>query len=234
MDKQATRILVVDDEKILRNLLERTLQVSGYEVDCAEDGMEAVEQLQATPYRIVITDLMMPRMDGMELLRYIKKNHPDTAVIIITGFASIDSAMMAVREGAYDYITKPFQIEAILHSVEKARERVELVQEKQQLIDKLERAYDKIEALLGEKENLSKRMEGVEVELVRRREEVRNGMFALRRYQSELDQYKNLAPKSLRDDGALEKIREAAKLRDEGKISQKDYFRLKERLLEES
>ena len=121
-------ILVVDDEPLVRNSLSELLTLSGYSVSNASNGQEALELLKSYTADIVITDLKMPQMDGVELLKHIREFHPDTPVILITGFGSIDTAVEAMREGAYDYITKPIidsEIKIILERLVKQRQILE-------------------------------------------------------------------------------------------------------------
>jgi DNA-binding NtrC family response regulator len=131
MHKEQTNgrhILVVDDEPLVRNSLSELLTLSGYSVSNASNGQEALELLKSYTADIVITDLKMPRMDGVQLLKHIKEFHPDTPVILITGFASIDTAVEAMKEGAYDYITKPIidsEIKIILERLVKQRQLLE-------------------------------------------------------------------------------------------------------------
>ena len=114
------RILIVDDEKRMRRILQILLKSQGYEIKLAQDGDEAWSMFQQVPYDLVITDLKMPGIDGMELLGLINKQNPDVPVIVITAYGSVDSAVKAMKQGAYDYITKPFENEEIKIVVAKA------------------------------------------------------------------------------------------------------------------
>ncbi len=104
---RSTHILLVDDEPLVRNSLRDFLTLSGYTVSAAGSGREALNLLKDYTADIVITDIKMPEMDGLQLLKKIKGDHPETSVILITSYGSITSAVEAMREGAYDYITKP-------------------------------------------------------------------------------------------------------------------------------
>jgi nitrogen regulation protein NR(I) len=115
------RVLIADDELNLRRVLMAMLRRAGYEVEAAEDGVEAVEaSAKDGPFDAVITDLKMPRMDGMELLRVLSAESPDTPVVMITAHGSVESAVEAVKSGAFDYIEKPFEQEQILQVIGKA------------------------------------------------------------------------------------------------------------------
>jgi DNA-binding NtrC family response regulator len=119
-------VLVVDDEPDVRELLAECLRHRGLEVSLAPDGTGAIAALSRNPsqFGLVITDLQLPGPDGLEVLRVARQLNPSCAVVIVTGYASLHSAVEAVRLGAYDYLTKPFslgQIEVILHRLEERR-----------------------------------------------------------------------------------------------------------------
>ncbi len=113
------RILVVDDEEKMRHLLSIMLGRQGYHVEEAGDGQQALEMIKATPFDMVITDIKMPRMDGVTLLKKIMTMDIPPPVVFITAYATVDSAVDAMRQGAVDYINKPFEEERILLTVEK-------------------------------------------------------------------------------------------------------------------
>src|SRR3990167_2305772 len=121
------RILVVDDEEIIRNLLYDVLSNTGYKVKTAKDGQEAISQIEKEPFEIVITDFKMPGMNGIELLQHILKINPDICVLIITAYSAVESAVSAMKLGAYDYICKPFELEEMKVVIEKAVERQRLL-----------------------------------------------------------------------------------------------------------
>ena len=124
------KILIVDDEKKMRHILQIMLEQKGYRTDQASNGAEALELIKTFHYAMVITDLKMPVMDGIELIHEIKKIDPDYPVVVLTAYGSIDSAVGAMREGAIDYITKPFEEEKILLTVQRSIRFSELVDEK--------------------------------------------------------------------------------------------------------
>jgi two-component system response regulator AtoC len=119
-------VLVVDDELNLRRVLTALLKHQGYQVRAASDGAEAMAELKLRPYSVVITDLKMPRVDGLKLLAHVTEHYPDVPVIMITAHGSIDGAVDALKRGAFDYITKPFEQEDIWRAVEKATRTQEL------------------------------------------------------------------------------------------------------------
>ena len=107
MNNQGVNILVVDDEFSVRDSLCNWFKIEGYRVDTAGNGMEALKKLQEDVWDIVLVDIKMPGMDGMELQRQIKKIDNTMIVIIITAYATVDTAVEAMKEGAYDYLSKP-------------------------------------------------------------------------------------------------------------------------------
>ena len=102
------KILVVDDERGLREVLSIMLKRAGYAVTEASDGDEAIGHMSKEIFDLVITDLRMPKVDGMAVLKAVKSSSPETVVLVITAFATADSAVDAMKQGAYDYLTKPF------------------------------------------------------------------------------------------------------------------------------
>jgi DNA-binding NtrC family response regulator len=142
------RILVVDDEEQMRDLLVKVLERKGYQVSVCGNGVDALAFLEREPADLVVTDVRMPGLSGMEALRAIKELNPDIVVIIMTAFGSIDQAVQAVKEGAYDYINKPFKIDEMLLTIEKALEERRLRHEVSTLRQELRTRYH-FENLIG-------------------------------------------------------------------------------------
>lgn len=111
------RILVVDDDQTIRSLIADILQDCGFVVDLAVDGLDALEKMQDENYDLFIIDVFMPRMDGLELLTKIKDFNPLAVVVVSTGFSSVENAIQAIRNGAYHYLTKPIQADALIQVV---------------------------------------------------------------------------------------------------------------------
>jgi DNA-binding NtrC family response regulator len=134
---QAKTILVVDDEFSVRESLEKVLSKAGYITLAADSGNEALAVLSKHKVDLVLSDLKMPEGDGVELLKSIKKNYPDVEVILLTGYGTVENAVEAMREGAYDFITKPPKKAIILTAVERAIERQNLAMENKYLREQL-------------------------------------------------------------------------------------------------
>jgi len=135
-----SEILLVEDKDSLRQMLRMTLDSAGYSVDEACDGAEARRKLNSSRYRLVITDLKMPRADGLEVLRAAKSADADTAVIVLTAYGTIDEAVMAMKDGAYEFLQKPVDSRHLLllveHALEESRLRVENVLLRQEYADR--------------------------------------------------------------------------------------------------
>jgi response regulator RpfG family c-di-GMP phosphodiesterase len=131
-------VLIVDDEPQLRRVLSRLMSSDGFEVDEATNGREALNALQKRPATLVLSDLYMPELDGMELLRQVRANFPDTAVIMITAVTDVSTAVHCLSLGAMDYITKPFHLEEIRARVRQALERRRLLMENRDYQERLE------------------------------------------------------------------------------------------------
>lgn len=138
----AFKILVVDDEEIIRDSISYILDSEGYEVDKAENGKIAYEKIKEKHFDLVITDIEMPAMKGTELLEKIKTLDPQTAVIIITAFGSLDTAITALRNGASDYILKPVEFDELLIKVKRLFEIKDLLIENKVLREEINRKYD--------------------------------------------------------------------------------------------
>ncbi|MBI2199536.1 MAG: sigma-54-dependent Fis family transcriptional regulator [Candidatus Rokubacteria bacterium] len=132
------RVLVVDDEKSMRELLAITLERQGYEVSVAEDGEVAIQAVRRDGFDVIITDLRMPNADGLQVLRAAKEHTPETVVIVITAVGSTETAVEAMKLGAYDYITKPFKLDEIHVIIRRALERKRLRDENLYLRKQLE------------------------------------------------------------------------------------------------
>lgn len=123
------RILIVDDEDELRSLLCEAVSGFGHEVFSASDGVEGLRLYKQQEVDLVITDLKMPRMDGLGLLKEIKAIRHDAVVLMITGYPTVDSAVQAIKLGAYDYITKPFKFEEIEVVIQRAVDKKKLLEQ---------------------------------------------------------------------------------------------------------
>ncbi len=123
------RVLIVDDEKFIRDILADFLGMEGYVVRTAEDGTAALQELSQARYDLIISDLKMPRMGGIELLEQVGQRAPSALTVIMTGFGTVETAIDAMKRGAYDYILKPFKVEEVIHVVQRGLEKQRLTAE---------------------------------------------------------------------------------------------------------
>ena len=141
MGKEKARILVVDDEEIVRESLSEWLQEDGYSVETAPDGEAAVSRMKAEPWAVLLVDLKMPGMDGLQVLEEARKLRPDSQVVIMTGYATVDTAVKAMKTGAYDYLVKPFEPEELSLMMNKLITQQELARENVLLKKALKQKY---------------------------------------------------------------------------------------------
>ncbi|MDH5386272.1 MAG: sigma-54 dependent transcriptional regulator, partial [Candidatus Aminicenantes bacterium] len=143
---KTTNVLIVDDEKVIRDSCSQILKKEGYKVKVASEGNGGLSSFKEEVFHVVILDLKLPGMDGMEVLARIKEESPETPVIIITGFASIESAVEAIKKGAFEYLTKPFTPEELRVSIKKAIESRKIFFEGIYLREELEKRteYDMV------------------------------------------------------------------------------------------
>jgi CheY-like chemotaxis protein len=147
----AVRALVADDDEVFREILAETVEEAGASVELAADGLDALEKLTAGDLDILISDLNMPRMDGLTLLRQVRTVYPHVLSILITGFGSLESAIQALRLGAYDYIQKPFMVEQVAVTVRNAVDRVRTYKEKAVLLREIEELHRRVYSLEGKR-----------------------------------------------------------------------------------
>ena len=155
------RVLVVDDEESLRLVLRTLLRKHGYEVEVAVSGEEALAKILASPPDFVLTDIRMGGMDGISLVKEIRKAGLETVVIVMSAYGSIDLAMEAMQAGAYDYVAKPFRQDEVLLTLRKAEEREELRRENKALREAA-REQARFEEMLGQSEEMRRVFRTVE------------------------------------------------------------------------
>lgn len=147
-----SKILVIDDEKAIRNTLKEILEFESHTVDLAEDGAVGVEMFANGGYDIVLCDIKMPQMDGIEVLDKLQEQSNDTPVIMISGHGNIDTAVEAIKKGAYDFIEKPLDLNRLLITIRNATDKTTLIQETKVLKRKVNKAFD----IVGESPAITK------------------------------------------------------------------------------
>ena len=154
-------ILVVDDEESVRDSLSNWFLEDGYQVECAENAKKALLLIESSHFDIILADIKMPGMDGLEMLKRIKALKQDAIVIMMTAFATVNTAVMALKDGAYDYVTKPFDPDDLSHLIRNATKQIVLNQENETLKDKVI-SLESIEDLIGDSEVMKKVLRQVE------------------------------------------------------------------------
>jgi putative nucleotidyltransferase with HDIG domain len=147
----AVHILIVDDDPAIREVLLESLKESGYRCTTAHDGADALDRFRLEPFNLLVSDIDMPQMDGVRLLREVKAIRPETEVIMLTGMLDLDVAIRAIRMGASDYLTKPFNLEQVRITVERAIEKQRLVLENREYRETLEARVAERTAALSHK-----------------------------------------------------------------------------------
>ncbi|MDA8083984.1 MAG: response regulator [Nitrospiraceae bacterium] len=147
MEKKDFRILVADDDEIARDVITSLLKREGYAVLSALDGLDAIRILRVEDIGLVITDLRMPGADGIEVLKYAVRSNPDIAVVILTAYGTLDTTLEAIKEGAYDYLTKPFKGQEMILVADRAYKRMVLLQDNKELTRHLRETYRDMEIL---------------------------------------------------------------------------------------
>jgi two-component system response regulator PilR (NtrC family) len=151
-------ILLVEDDDVLRAGLRDFLLEQGVSAICSRDGEEALRAIDEArnPFDVVLTDLVMPHKDGLDVLRMAKQRSPQTEVIIMTGFASLETAIDAMRQGAFDYITKPFQFVEIELVLTRIAERKKLIDENIRLSESIQSLHSRLELLKDSRSKLDR------------------------------------------------------------------------------
>ncbi len=158
MAKASAKILIIDDERSIRRTLKEILEYEGYKVEEAEDGMEGMVQIKTKKFDVVFCDIKMPKMDGMEVLENASKLRPDLPIVMISGHATMETAVKAVKAGAFDFIEKPLDLNRLLITVRNALDKSNLITETK----KLRRRASKVPEIVGESPLIMKIKETIE------------------------------------------------------------------------
>jgi len=145
--KTEFKILVAEDDDIVRDVIVKFLTDEGYSVVVANDGLEAINMMRLEDIKLVLSDLRMPGADGMEVLRTSMRINPSIAVVIITAYGTLDTALEAMNEGAYDYVVKPFVMQQLLLVVRNAFKMAMLIEENDKMAVQLKETYKKLESI---------------------------------------------------------------------------------------
>lgn len=139
-----TKLLIIDDERSIRNTLKDILEYEKYKVDVAEDGITGLEKIEDNKYDVILCDIKMPKMDGIEVLEEIKKRRHDVPIVMISGHGTVDTAVDAIKKGAYDFIEKPLDLNRLLVTIKNAMEKSSLITETRVLKRKVSKTYEMV------------------------------------------------------------------------------------------
>jgi DNA-binding NtrC family response regulator len=154
-------LLIVDDEESVRDSLLNWFIEDGYRAESAENAGKALKMLDSDSFDIILADIKMPGMDGLEMMKRIKLLQPESIIIIMTAFASVDTAVRALKEGAYDYITKPFDPDDLTHLVRNASKQIELAEENETLKSRIV-SLENVDDLIGNSEPMKRVLRDIE------------------------------------------------------------------------
>ena len=206
------KILIVDDDKTIAEVLKDCISDSGRSVDVCYDGLDAVESIRNNFYDLIIVDLVIPGKGGLEVLKYAKRTNPDVLVIIITGYASLETAIIAIKEGAYDYIRKPFKLAEIKIVVENAIDKTSLMIENRELLKKLQDAYH-------------------ELMVLKQREDKDEKTTSINLFSTNMPSLHYLYSKSLSPTNYIEKLQALSSFRESGILTENEFKAFKSHLL---
>jgi DNA-binding NtrC family response regulator len=209
---QQINILIVDDETSVADILKDCVSDTGRSVDVCYNGLEGIEHIQKSRYDLIIVDLVMPKIGGLDVLKYAKKENPDVLVIIITGHASLETAIMAVKEGAYDYIRKPCKLEEIRIVVDNAIEKIRLLRENKKLLKEIQDTYSELMLLRQEKKTDKK-------------------ISSINFFSSNMPSLHYLYNNSSTSNNTVEKLQALAMLKEDGNLTENEFRSFKQNLL---
>ena len=209
---QQINILIVDDETSVADILKDCVSDTQRSVDVCYNGLDGIGLIQKNRYDLIIVDLVMPKIGGMDVLKYAKKENPDVLVIIITGHASLETAISAVKEGAYDYIRKPCKLEEIRIVVDNAIEKIKLYRENKDLLKQIQDAYSELMLLKQEKKTHKK-------------------ISSINFFSSNMPSLHYLYNNSPSPNNTVDKLEALSRLREKGNLTEHEFRSFKQNLL---
>lgn len=160
------KALLAEDDELHREIIAELMQNAGMNVDVAGDGAKTIEMIQENDYDVVISDLVMPNKNGIDVLRAAKSKNEDILVVIVTGFGSMETLVEAIREGAYDYLTKPFKLDELRLLLRNVLDKIKIERTNRGLSVELDRSREQVDTLSREKERLRVELEETRAKMI--------------------------------------------------------------------
>jgi len=227
-------ILIVDDDKMLCSMLEDMFsQEEKLVIASTYNGLDAIEKIRKKKFDLILSDLMMPGANGIEVLKTAKEVDEGVHVIIVTGFASLETAMEAIKKGAYDYITKPFKLDEIRIVVQNACEKIRLLRQNEALIENLKQAYQELDTLKKSRDELGVRVDTINKRMDESQERISENIVGLQTLPSGLPAAHYLRRRRGDKGYVLVELEKLGKLRDEGILTEEEFLSCKNRFLSE-
>src|SRR3990167_766269 len=231
LSKGYVNILIVDDDKKSVEFLSQLLDKEGRKIETAEEGLGAIKKLEEKDFDLVITDLKMPGASGIEVLKTARKINPKVLVIVITGFATLNTALEAIEAGAYSYLTKPFKLDEIEILVNNATENIQLIRENEGLLAALKAVYGELETLKTTKKELEQKLQLVNKKMEKSQLEINERSSSLYLFPRNILPFHYTNPYREDKTRVLDEIKKLAELREEGIIAEEEFMLYKKRLL---
>jgi DNA-binding NtrC family response regulator len=232
--EEELNILIVDDDKmlceVLRDIFAREERLK---ITSAYNGIEAIQKIKERPFDLILTDLRMPGADGIEVLKIAKEINEGVHVIIITGFASLETAMEAIKKGAYDYITKPFKLDEIKIAVQNACEKIGLLRQNHALIENLKQVYQELDNLKKSRNEPEMRVATINKHMDESRDTSAEDVISLQALPGGVPAAHFLRRRRTDKRHVLAELEKLGKLRDEGIITEEEFLACKIKFLNE-
>lgn len=220
------KIVIADDDDLCRGLIKDSINMNNLDIHLASNGVEALSLVKEKNIDLLITDLNMPQLDGLSLINLSRQINPDIVSIIITGFGSLESAIKAIQQGAYDYVQKPFSVERITVVARNAVEKIRTLKEKSKLLRELETAYQRLKLLESRPQTMEKHEERSET----LHPVAKDAYYVLSKSALPLFCYDSSLHSSSRVLSHLERLSE---LKREGAVSDHEFDALKEHIIKQ-
>lgn len=206
------KILIVDDDETIAGIFKDTIEAEDRTVTLCHDGLTAMDYIRQNGYDLILVDLVMPQASGLDILKFAKEVNPETVVMIITGYASLETALTAIKEGAYDYIRKPCKLEEIRLAVDNAIDKIRLNRENRALLEKLQAVYHQLTACKPEKNEYDK-------------------IERINFFPAHMPSFHYLSKENAPADNYIEKLRALSSLKKSGTLSEDEFDAFKKHLL---